>query len=165
MAQRLFLALWPGDDMRRALADWRDAWTWPSSATPVPDPKLHLTLHFLGDVDDTMAQALANAEPVAFPPIPVTLGIPALWHGHIAVLEPITPPAALFDLQTALGRQLQDLGFTLETRPYRPHVTMARRAAGATPPPARPPLDWDADTYALVRSDSDSYTVVRHFGR
>jgi len=47
---RLFIALMPDDPVRSELAAWRDAWTWPRSAAPVGTAKLHMTLHFLGDV-------------------------------------------------------------------------------------------------------------------
>ena len=159
---RLFLALWPDERVRRELADWRDAWTWPAQATPVADAKLHLTLHFLGEVGDTQAQALMDAAPTGFAPFAVDLGEPAIWHGGIAVLEPVSPPRALFELQAALGRQLERLGFALEQRPFRPHVTMARRAAAALFPPARK-LTWKADEFALVCSRDGVYTPLKRF--
>lgn len=162
MAQRLFLALWPGDDVRRQLAGWRDAWTWPSSATPVPDDKLHLTLHFLGDVDDARAAQLAAASPVASGAVELHFGTAAIWHNGIAVLEPLAPPQALFDLHAALGRQLLDIGLVPEARPYRPHVTMARRAGNAHSP-AAPSLTWRADEYALVASSNGVYTPLQRF--
>jgi 2'-5' RNA ligase len=160
--RRLFLALWPGDAERRQLADWRDAWDWPSGASPVGDPKLHLTLHFLGAVADDKAAQLETMAAIPFDPIELVLGVPAMWHDSIAVLEPIAPPDRLFALHAALGRQLEDLGLSLEARPYRPHVTMARRARGATAPLGRS-LRWRADEYALVCSRDGVYTPLRHF--
>jgi 2'-5' RNA ligase len=160
--ERLFFALWPGDAVRQQLADWRDAWTWPNGAAPVPNPKLHLTLHFLGAVDEEGVQALLAAPNTPFQQMHIDLGVPAIWHNQIAVLEPIKPPAALFELHAALGRQLESLGFVLEQRSYRPHVTMSRRASGAVAPQARS-LSWLADEYALVSSRDGVYTPLRVF--
>jgi 2'-5' RNA ligase len=162
MAQRLFLALWPGAAERQALAEWRDAWTWPSGATPVPDEKLHLTLHFLGDVDEATVGTLLSAPEAKSGPIELEFGDPDLWHDTIAVIKPVEPPAALFDLHTALARQLADAGLVPEARPYRPHVTMARRAGGASAPAGRR-LAWRADTYALVASCNGVYEPLRVF--
>ena len=47
---RLFLALWPDDGTREALAGCRDAWAWDAHAVPERTERLHLTLHFLGAV-------------------------------------------------------------------------------------------------------------------
>jgi RNA 2',3'-cyclic 3'-phosphodiesterase len=40
---RLFLALWPDDGTRLALARCRDAWAWDGNAVPEPTERLHLT--------------------------------------------------------------------------------------------------------------------------
>ena len=47
---RLFVALWPNAAVRKALAACRDACTWPAGAAVVATPKLHMTLHFIGEV-------------------------------------------------------------------------------------------------------------------
>ena len=44
---RLFLALWPDDGTRVALARCRAAWAWCADAVPERSEKLHLTLRFL----------------------------------------------------------------------------------------------------------------------
>ncbi|MGZ3183394.1 MAG: RNA 2',3'-cyclic phosphodiesterase [Telluria sp.] len=149
---RLFLALWPDDLVRAALAYWRDAWTWPRGATPVANDKLHLTLHFLGEVPEARLPALVEGFALPAPRFQLDFGVPAVWHQNIAVLEPLTVPSELLDLQTALGARVAALGLPLEDRPYRPHVTMARRARGAQPPAANLHIRWPVDRYALVRS-------------
>ncbi len=153
---RLFLALWPDDSVRNALAQWRDGWQWPRSATPVRTERLHLTLHFLGEVDDGRKAALLAAMAVSFAPFELALGRNALWPHGIAVLEPLAIPPALLALQADLGAVLTGLGVTLDARAYRPHVTLARRAAGASAVQEGPALTWQVDRYALLES-ADGY--------
>ena len=157
-ASRLFLALWPDDSVRRQLTAWRDSWHWPHAAVPVHDERLHLTLHFLGDVERARLPALR----VSVTPFELSFGSNALWPHGIAVLEPLAIPPALAQLQGALGQLLTDAGLPLDTRPYRPHVTMARRAVQAALPAAGPSFTWTVDSYALVESSGGRYTVLEH---
>lgn len=160
---RLFLALWPGDAVRADLARWRDAWPWTGKAAPVADERLHMTLHFLGGVPAERVSALAQALDLPFPPFTLAFGTPALWHAGIAVLEPLAAPEALLDLQARLGAVLDAEGLPPETRPYRPHVTMARRAAHVTAPAPGANFHWHVDNYALVQSAGGIYSVLRHY--
>ena len=69
----------------------------------------------------------------------------------------------MLDLHGRLTQALVALGLTPETRAYRPHVTMARRAGGAALPPAGPVIEWDVKGYALVESRNGTYTVLRDY--
>jgi 2'-5' RNA ligase len=163
---RLFLALWPDPATREALRAWRDAWTWPRGASPVHTDKLHLTLHFLGDQPRARLPELLDGFTVPFTPFDLRIDTAALWHNGIAVLAPTQPPQALLDLHTQLTQALVALGLQPEQRSYRPHVTMARRAAGAGLPPPGLVLDWRTDRYALVESqpgNGGGYTVLREY--
>jgi 2'-5' RNA ligase len=55
-------------------------------------------------------------------------------------------------LESALAAGLRDAGFSLDDRPYAPHVTLARHArmkiAGETEP-----VEWRADAFELVRTE------------
>jgi RNA 2',3'-cyclic 3'-phosphodiesterase len=163
---RLFLALWPDPDVRRQLREWRDLWRWPRGAAPVDTDKLHLTLHFLGNRPRESLPALRDGLAVPLSPFRLRLDAAALWHNGIAVLAPSSVPQALLDLHAALARALPGLGLQPEARAYRPHVTMARRAAGAGIPQDGPVIDWPIDHYALVESktgDGSGYTVLREY--
>jgi len=160
---RLFLALWPDPDTRQRLAEWRDAWTWPRAASPVHTGKLHVTLHFLGPQPSERLPELLDGFQVPFTPFPLQLGRAAIWHNGVAVLEPTVQPPALLDLHAKLSQALAGLGLQPEARQYRPHVTMARRAAGAGLPQDAPAIDWHIDRYALVASSGGSYTVLREY--
>ena len=163
MDRRLFLALWPDPGLRHLLKERRDAWAWPKSASPVHADKLHVTLHFLGGLPGERLPELLQGFAVPFEPFRLELNRAALWHNGIAVLEPERAPPELLALHARLSSALVALGLPPEARSYRPHVTMARRAGGATLPPDGPPLVWDARGYSLVESKNGLYTVLRDY--
>ena len=165
-AARLFVALMPSAAVRSELAAWRDAWTWPRSARLVDTARLHVTLHFLGDVERDRLGQLEAALTVPFAPFTLRLNGPALWPQGIAALEPGVVPPALLALHADLARALRALAMPVDERPYRPHVTLARRAKGAGPPQAGRTLVWQVDSYALMASvlgPEGGYTVLRQY--
>jgi 2'-5' RNA ligase len=166
MNTRLFLALWPDSAIRHALRERRDAWTWPRGASPVHPDKLHVTLHFLGEVPSERVPELQAGFAVPFTPFTLSIGLPKLWPHGIAVLEPHTEPPELLALHAKLSAALAALGLQPEARDYRPHVTLARRANHAVVPPESAPLTWQVDGYALVESkpgDGGGYTVLQAY--
>lgn len=160
---RLFLALWPDPALRHLLVQWRDAWGWPKGASPVHADKLHVTLHFLGSLPSERLPELLDGFAVPVEPFRLELTRAALWHNGIAVLEPDVTPPGLAALHARLSDALAALGLQPEARRYRPHVTMARRAGGATLPQDGPPVLWDVRGYALVESKNGVYTVRRDY--
>lgn len=166
MDVRLFLALWPDRSIRHQLMQWRDAWHWPNHAAPVADGKLHLTLNFLGNVDEALLPELVEAFNVPFTPFEIELGRAVVWHQSIAVLEPLSIPPALLELHASLKERVAAAGLPVEDRIYKPHVTMARRAGKATPPEAMPPVRWQVGGYALVQSkvgEGAEYQVLHDY--
>lgn len=163
---RLFIALWPSTEVRAALRAWRDSCAWPKSASPARTEQLHVTLHFLGSVPRVRLPELAQGIGVPFAPFELGFGHPELWHGGIAVLAPDMVPAPLLALHGALGAALERLGLPQEARPYRPHVTLARRAGPALAPLQGPPIRWHIDRYALMESKAGGgtdYGIVQSF--
>ena len=163
---RLFVALWPKPAVRRALRAWRDSRDWPNSASPARTQQLHVTLHFLGSVPRERVAELVQGLGVQFAPFELDFGHPELWHGGIAVLAPDEVPAPLLELHGALGAALERLGLTPEARPYRPHVTLARRAGATLAPLHGPPIRWKVDGYALMESkmgDGAEYGIVHSY--
>ena len=163
---RLFLALWPSPGVRDQLLSWRDAWRWPSNATPVRPERLHLTLHFLGDVAAARLPELADGLRVPFQPFELHFGAAQLWQHGIAVLEPAKAPERLLSLHAALGEALRALALPPESRSYRPHVTLARRAGHAIPPEGGPAIRWRVRSYVLIHSSlgaRPAYTVLQRY--
>jgi 2'-5' RNA ligase len=130
---RLFIAVNLPDDLRRAI----HAAAAPLRRRTVPvkwvDPEgLHLTLKFLGAVDpDRLADIVAALERACrgARPFPLPIGgfgafptpgrARVLWVG----CEPV-PPLEL--LQHGVEREFAPLGFPVEGRPFRPHLTLGR---------------------------------------
>lgn len=163
---RLFIALWPDDAVRADLARRRDAWTWPRSASPVKTERLHVTLHFLGDVERERIPALADALSVPFTPFSLAFARPELWPHGIAVLEPDEVPTEMLHLHARLAKALTGEGIALDARAYSPHVTLARRAGNTTPPPAATPVSWHINGYRLMESTpgpDGGYTTLRAY--
>jgi len=160
-SRRLFVALWPDARQRAALAARRDAWEWPPAAAIVHADRLHVTLHFLGQVPADRVDAVREGIALPMTPFELTLREPRVWPGGIAVLEADAPPA-LLDLHVRLGLALDALGLSVDHRPYRPHVTLARKARGAVPPGATP-VPWQVHDYALVVSAGGEYAVMQRY--
>jgi RNA 2',3'-cyclic 3'-phosphodiesterase len=150
---RLFLGLWPDDEGRASLLAHAQAWDWPPSARRTRPERLHVTLHFIGDVAAARLPELRQALQVTCTAGELTLDRPTVWPGGIAVLEAQRIPPELAALHAGLGNALRALDLPVESRPWRPHVTLARKAFGAHPPMAPQPVRWSATPgYVLVES-------------
>lgn len=98
----------------------------------VPAERLHVTVRFIGRIDEPHAEAIAVAlEPeVAVKRFEVTIqgvgafperGAPrVIWAGITAGIE------SLAALEQEVTARLAEVGVPCEERPYRPHVTLGR---------------------------------------
>ncbi len=164
---RLFLALYPGAPVRAALAAHRANWQWPADAACYAPADWHVTLHFIGPVPDTRIDELRAGLRVPMAPFELPFGQAELWPHGLAVLLPATVPQNLLHLHDVLGQALQGLGLRTDMRPYRPHLTLARRAALAQPPLQRPAFSWPVQDYVLMESTGlpgQRYRVLQHYG-
>ena len=90
---------------------------------------MHLTLHFLGELPNGKVSALCRMmDEIDAPSFTLSLrgiGFFPRDRGDIwwVGLEHSVP---LHALQTELGKRLSAAGFTVEQRPYTPHLTLAR---------------------------------------
>jgi 2'-5' RNA ligase len=106
--------------------------------------QLHLTLRFIGEVDERDANAIDETlTTISAPRFTLELkGVGsfggksprALWAGVVA-------NEALIHLQRKIESAIQRLGFPAEERKYTPHVTLARLRAA----PAGAVMDYVAD--------------------
>jgi len=168
---RLFLALWPAAGEHAQLLQYQQQWSWPRGASPVRPERLHLTLHFIGPLERRRIAAVSSGLQVSFMPFTLQLNHAEVWPRGLVVLRANTPPTALVELHAGLGRALQALALPVEARAFRPHVTLARRATGATPPatatpPTAWPLCWQVHSYVLVESlpvAGGGYRILRRY--
>lgn len=98
---------------------------------------LHLTLAFLGEVEQAhIPAAFAALEAAAIPPLELMFRELDCFDGGIWYVRP-APCPALMEGQSRLAETLELHNFTLEPRPYIPHLTLGRKIAlqpGYTPP-------------------------------
>lgn len=166
---RLFIGLWPDTALRAAIAAHQRRWRWPAGLRPTRPERLHLTLHFLGepprDCVEPLQRLLARCAPGGRIGR-LRLDRTTVWTGGTAVLTPSDPPPGLFALHTRLGDALRGVGLhAVPTASWQPHVTLARKADGAEPPPWTEPLDWEPDGCVLVESELRPPARYRVIGR
>jgi 2'-5' RNA ligase len=123
---RLFIALEIPRHVAQSLAMMRGGLP---GARWIDPENYHLTLRFIGDIDDALARDIAGLlGGVQRPPFELRLDGLASFGGRKprAVVAAATPIAPLIELQAEHERLLQRLGLEPEGRKYRPHVTLAR---------------------------------------
>lgn len=148
---RIFVALRPPPAVRAALWRYQQSCLWPSAAARVPPEKLHVTLHFLGNVPRARVPELLPALRVACTPFCLTLRKTSLWPGGIATLSGVVPPD-LETLRSRLSLRLEAMGLAVDAREYKLHLTLARNAQGMRWPQAAPDFSWCATRYVLFES-------------
>lgn len=137
---RLFVAVNLADDVRRGI--WTASEPLRRAGLPVNwvEPEgIHLTLKFLGDVGDerqeeivrAVKQAAHGARPFHMPvsgfgAFPSVERPRVIWVGCEGV-----PPLEL--LQHHTEREMERMGFPLEGRPFRPHLTLGRARKDSRP--------------------------------
>jgi RNA 2',3'-cyclic 3'-phosphodiesterase len=134
---RVFVAVDLDDDVRREVGELiarvratmagrsgRISWVAPE--------RLHLTLHFLGNVDSATAARVAEtvAEPIDLPAFRIAFeGIgtfPSRGRPNVIWLGVGRGRESLAELHAIVGSRLKGAGCPLEGRPFSPHLTLAR---------------------------------------
>ncbi|HSM01539.1 MAG TPA: RNA 2',3'-cyclic phosphodiesterase [Acidimicrobiia bacterium] len=143
---RVFAAVPLDDETRHRLAHLVSDHVVEMPGRAVPPEKWHLTLRFLGELEeaevDLIRHALDDADlGEAFPmawgrlgAFPRSSRASVLWIGVARGEEPLS------DVAAAVDDALESAGFDPEDRPFRPHLTIARM---------RPP----EDVRPVVRGD------------
>ena len=162
---RIFFALWPPAETARALAQWAREAQRATGGKPTDEPKIHLTLAFLGDADHEKAIRAANRVNGMMHSLPVEEA--RYWReSHIVWAGPRETPPPLKALFDSLSMQLYREELILERRPFAAHVTLIRKARPARLPPL-PALEWPVSEFVLVRSSlsgaGSSYEVLERF--
>jgi RNA 2',3'-cyclic 3'-phosphodiesterase len=136
---RLFVAVEIGQTLARRAANLSEELERRATAaarrakvTWIPADRMHLTIRFIGEVDDERASMVrqALAEPLAVAPFGLTLcgagtfpksGTPrVVWLGVTEGREP------LLRVEREISERLTPLGIPEENRAYSPHLTLAR---------------------------------------
>ncbi len=115
----------------------------------------HLTLHFIGQAEPSViATMLSGARAQPFAVEVAGIGQFRLRSGQRILWAGVIPVPGLLALHSDLANALAAGGIRLETRPYRPHITLARVSRSIP----------DASLAALPGTEASfGHMVVRRF--
>jgi len=171
---RLFFAVQPDAAQNAVLVERVAPLVARLEAQRVPAENLHATLCFMGAVPEEKLSLLVQVAAGLRGGV-ATLRFDALEYWHkpkvlCATAADDSRSAPLGELAARLGATSRDAGFTPDIKPFRAHLTLARKIQGARaaqcewPLPLSPALDVRCDRFALMRSDRGSsgsvYSVV-----
>lgn len=181
---RLFFALWPDRETSEHIANVSSSLSASlllgAEAHAVPAQNFHVTLAFVGEVDDSQL-ALVRRVGATLQALQFVLTFDAYEYWPkpevvVAVARDI--PLRLKNLWLSLHEALAEHQWALNPKSLRPHITLARSVVPAPVPAALPgvpgalpgtlpgalPFNWSAGAFSLVRSDLRGahavYTVV-----
>ena len=149
---RLFLALWPDEEVTVQLSGHAKAWDWPQDCVRYAASDWHLTLQFIGSAPRSSIEDMQARLQIPFRPFCFALSVPQIWPSGLAVLETTEVAPELQALHDRLNLALQHMQGTVDLRPFRPHVTLARHAQQASSHKSTAPVIWRVRDYALVES-------------
>jgi RNA 2',3'-cyclic 3'-phosphodiesterase len=152
---RAFFALSPDDQVRETLAALGRDVARRCRGRAVSPEHAHLTLAFIGDVaKDALPVLQSVGDQLPKAGFVVSFDLLGAWRASgVAWIAPAALPPALLTLHSTLADALARAGFELEARPFRPHVTLARRCLQPLSRARCPPILWRADKLFLIGSE------------
>ncbi len=160
---RLFFAMWPAPAAARELARIGEGLAGLAGGRPVPAEKIHMTLAFLGALDEEgEGTAVLAASKVKGRSVRMSIdAVGSFRRSRVGWAAPSRPDPALAELQATLAEALRARGFTLEDRPFTPHVTLVRKIAKPVPPAPVEPVEWCSKAFTLAESTGGGRYEVR----
>jgi 2'-5' RNA ligase len=162
-AGRVFAAVPLPHEIKLALVDWVNGLDLPGKV--VPPENWHITLRFLGSVDQVVYERFLAALAQSTTPARFTIrlgdlgGFPSLKKATVVWVGVGEGSGVLSELNTIAENAAQSAGLVPEERPFHPHITLAR---------VRPQRDishllgthislgWKVDELVVIRSHPDS---------
>lgn len=161
--QRLFFALWPEAGLRAHIQQAIMPALRAYQARPIDPANWHVTLVFIGTVEaETVACLQRVAGECQAPAFSLCLDRLGFWpRPQVVWLAPSLIPPELAQLQTALSAALAgQCAYRPEARPYRPHLSLLRKATSGPAEQAITPVEWPVRHFGLVRSKSHNNNVL-----
>ena len=154
--ERLFFALWPRPEQQKAWAAMASELLPTGVGRLVSAANLHMTLLYVGAVADDRRKALeVMAAEISFAPFVLRLDELGCWRKpRVLWWGPTQTPGALFELVQSLQAGAGRCGIEVEARPYKAHMTLARKVVHAPEQVVVRSYDWAVDHFALMRSVS-----------
>lgn len=159
--------MWPPRETAAALHVWATAAQRASGGRVTRLETIHLTLAFLGDVDEGLVPSLKDfkvkGEKHALP-----IEQARYWrHNRIIWVGPKDLSASFVVLSGNLRKKLKENEFRIEARPFAAHITLIRKARDPGPLPPLPAVEWPVEEFVLVRSQLSSegsrYDVLQRY--
>jgi RNA 2',3'-cyclic 3'-phosphodiesterase len=168
LMKRLFFALWSDETIRQQCVKIGNA-VLAEKAQPVQTANIHVTLLFLGNIDSDKEQYVKEA--LATVPVPkITLCFDKLsfWKKpSVLCLTSTNPNPELEGLVETLSKVARKLDIPLDERPFKPHVTLVKKATKLTPLSFKP-IIWQSNSFCLVEScripSGIEYRIVEKWG-
>jgi len=152
---RAFFALVPDEATRLKFVALAREVARRSRGRAITGEHVHLTVAFLGDVETSALprlRAIGDALPLAGAAL--DFDVLGAWRASgVAWVAPADVPPSLTAMCAALHEALQGDGFSLDTRPFRPHVTLARRCVQPHPRAHCAPIRWNVTRLCLIGSE------------
>ena len=160
MMRRLFLALWPDVASRNQLQQI-SAQLNSDVVRLVPPYNLHVTLVFIGSVDEGLLSAIDQAsDKIQGDAFTLQFDRLEYWpKPKILCLTASHVPKVLAGLVNALTMKVNELGVVTDHRNYQPHITLARHVKSHQSLEFEPFL-WHAGSFSLVESLSTVNGVI-----
>lgn len=154
MSRRLFFGLKPDETVRNEIdSAYRRRPDF--NGRPHHPEDLHMTLLFLGQVDGTLDCIREAAAGIQVPKFTIALDRIKYWpKPGVLLLHPSSPPELLSDLVVQLSTTMGGCGFEPEARPFKPHVTLARKAKTMADAKLKKSIDWHVGSFSLYVSSS-----------
>lgn len=152
--ERLFLALWPEAKQQHDWAEMAQNVLPAGCGRMVSAQNLHITLLYLGELSLDIRHELASSlDRIHVQPFTLTLDQFGYWRRpQVFWWGARQTPGPLEQLVRALRQAARACGVEVERRPYKVHMTLARKVKR---PPGRvsaEPMTWAIKEFALVRS-------------
>ena len=151
--KRLFFALWPDNGTRARLAAQAELLQIDTGRRTPPE-NLHITLVFLGNVQEQDIPGLVDAAGrLRISRFPLQIDRCGWWkRAKVAWLAPETTPALLLELVERINRLTMSAGLPVDNRDYSPHLTIARKVTRPVTGRRFEPIHWDIREFCLVES-------------
>lgn len=151
---RLYYALWPERAVAERLLEHAATLRAAVGGRITRLESVHLTLAFLGDVAEArVTELLSPPSTIAVERFALDIDEMGVWrHNGIGWVAPSVTPVALADLYARLSVWLESIGFALEKRAFKPHVTLLRKGRGDADTVAIDPVRWAVNDFVLVQS-------------
>ncbi len=150
-SRRLFVALWPEDEVRTKLSNKQLELNLGDYGRLIPAANLHITLLFMGDVPlNEIPEIESFVKSIELTPFSFTISKIGFWpHNKIVWAGPEDTKPELEELSNQIQIGLKR--YVSGRRKFTPHVTLARKVKRRVQC-ALTPIEWRVGKVYLVRS-------------